>query len=228
MQWWEHGTYVPALATSGPSAAQPGVLGQPGTVVLFGDDYINDKSVSGGRIQAGMWLNPCATFGFEGEFFALADETTNYYLWSTGSGVDGNPIISRPYYDVNPASTGQQVEFVAIPRGNANSVDGAININASTKFRGAGRISSSPPAARRAAGPTNAAAPATTTASARTSSPAFGTWIWRINSASRKPSRPPRPRPTMTQTRPALQDAAPFCSRTSSTRETRSTEPISA
>ena len=47
--------------------------------VLFGNDYINNKSESGGRIQAGMWLNPCATFGFEGEFFALADENTNYY-----------------------------------------------------------------------------------------------------------------------------------------------------
>ena len=59
--------------------ANPGYIGEPGTVVLFGDDYINDKSVSGGRIQAGMWLNPCATFGFEGEYFALADENTNYY-----------------------------------------------------------------------------------------------------------------------------------------------------
>ena len=76
----------------GPERQNPGVLGQPGTVVLFGDDYINDKSVSGGRIEAGVWLNSCATFGLEGEFFALGDEKTDYYLWS-----DGNPIVSRPY-----------------------------------------------------------------------------------------------------------------------------------
>ena len=70
-------------------------------MVLFGDDYINNKSVSGGRIQAGMWLNRCATIGFEGEFFVLGDENTNYYHWSR----DGNPVISRPFYDVNPSST---------------------------------------------------------------------------------------------------------------------------
>ena len=27
-----------------------------------------------------MWLNRCATIGFEGEFFALGDENTNYYM----------------------------------------------------------------------------------------------------------------------------------------------------
>ena len=189
LQWWEHGTHVPALVTSGPNADQPGVLGQPGTMVLFGDDYINDKSVSGGRIQAGMWLNPCATIGFEGEFFALADENTNYYLWSNGQ-PDPLPAVLRR----EPASTGRARSSSSPFRAAiANSVDGAININAITRFHGAGRISSSPPAARRAAGPTNAAAPPTTTASARTSSPAFGTWTWRTNSPSRKPSRPPTP-----------------------------------
>ena len=42
------------------------------------------------------------------------------------------------------------------PRQRRTVVDGAININASTRFHGAGRTSSSPPAARKAAGPTTA------------------------------------------------------------------------
>jgi hypothetical protein len=133
LQWWEQGMHVPALATTGPSAAQPGILGQPGTEVLYGADSIDNKSVSGGRIQAGLWLNSCATVGFEGEYFQLGDENSNYYLWS-----NGNPIISRPYNDTNPANLGQQVEFVALPRGNAGSVDGAINISALSRFQGAG------------------------------------------------------------------------------------------
>jgi len=132
LQWWQSGTHVPALVTTGGTAGQ-GALGQPDTRVLFGDDYVNNKSEGGGRIQAGMWLNPCATFGFEGEFFSLGDENTDYYQWS-----DGNPIISRPFYDVNPANLGQQVEFVAFPRGSASSLDGAININVLTRFHGAG------------------------------------------------------------------------------------------
>jgi hypothetical protein len=133
MLWWERGTHVPPLVTTGPSVSQPGIIGENGTTVLFGDDYINNKSESGGRIQAGMWLNRCSTFGFEGEYFALGDEGTDYYIWS-----DGNPIISRPFFDNNPAHDHEAVENVAVPRGNANSLDGAINISATTRFHGAG------------------------------------------------------------------------------------------
>ncbi|MGO9113570.1 MAG: BBP7 family outer membrane beta-barrel protein [Thermoguttaceae bacterium] len=133
LQWWEQGMHVPALVTTGPSTDQPGIIGQPGTTVLFGDDNINDKSVSGGRLQAGLWLNACATIGLEGEFFGLGDEVTNYYRWS-----DGNPILSRPYNDVNPNNLGEQVQYVAFPRGSVYSVDGAILINTNTRFHGAG------------------------------------------------------------------------------------------
>ena len=138
LQWWQSGTHVPALATTGPNADNAGKINadgspEPGTGVLFGNDYINNKSVGGGRIQAGMWLNPCATIGFEGEFFALGDENTNYYQWS-----DGKPIISRPFFDVNPAFNSPAVENVAFPRGNPLSCDGAINISAMTRFHGAG------------------------------------------------------------------------------------------
>ncbi len=128
LQWWESGTHVPALVTTGTSTSY---LGGPGTVVLFGNDYINDKSVSGGRIQAGMWLNPCATIGFEGEYFGLGDENTRYYQWS-----DGNPILSRPYYDTS--TNLEMVERIAFPRGSAESTDGSIDIHAMTRFFGTG------------------------------------------------------------------------------------------
>ncbi len=131
--WWESGARVPPLVTTGPNANNPGYVGEPGTVVLFGDETINTDSRSGGRIQAGMWLNACATIGFEGEFFALADETTDYQVWS-----DGNPIISRPFFDVGRASPIENVELVAFPRGDPRSLDGAINISAITRFHGAG------------------------------------------------------------------------------------------
>ncbi len=177
LQWWESGTHVPALVTTGPNASNPGHFGEAGTTVLFGDGTINNNSESGGRIQAGMWLNPCATIGFEGEYFGLADENTNYYNWS-----DGNPILSRPFFDTSVNQ--ERVELIAFPRGNLQSIDGSIYVSAKTSFQGAGRTSSSPCAARKAAGPTNAAPrQPTTTATARTLSPAIGTWTWKINSA---------------------------------------------
>jgi hypothetical protein len=108
-------------------------VGEAGTVVLFGDQYINDKTQSGGRIEAGMWLNACATLGFEGEYFDMNDESTQYQVWS-----DGNPIISRPFYDVGRTTPVENVELVAFPRGSAQSLDGSINISAVTRFHGAG------------------------------------------------------------------------------------------
>ena len=131
-----------------------------------------------------MWLNHCATFGIEGEFFALADENTDYDMWS-----DGNPIISRPFYDVGRTNPIENVELVAFPRGSRT-----VSTARSTSVRrpastAPGRTSSSPPADRKAAGPTTAPARPTTTASAPTLSPAIDTWTWRTNSASRKPSR---------------------------------------
>ena len=78
-----------------------------------------------------MWLNRCSTFGFEGEYFALGDESTDYYIWS-----DGNPIVARPFYD--NYHNHEATENVAIPRGNSNSLDGAIGVSATTRFHGAG------------------------------------------------------------------------------------------
>ncbi|MEI8375695.1 MAG: BBP7 family outer membrane beta-barrel protein [Planctomycetota bacterium] len=136
LQWWERGMHVPALATtvdSYPNATDNiGYIGEKGTQVLFGDEDINNKSRSGGRIQAGLWLNPCMTFGFEGEYLSLADETTDFRLWS-----DGNPIISRPFYDVGRTLPIENIEKVAYPRGYPGSFDGAIDIGAITRFHGA-------------------------------------------------------------------------------------------
>jgi hypothetical protein len=131
LQWWEKGTHVPPLVTTGPSTAQPGYIGEAGTIIDFGNDYINNKSEAGGRIQAGMWLNRCLTVGFEGEYFALAEQDTDYYIWS-----DGNPIVSRPFYDTSINQ--ENIEKVAFPRGNTGSIDGAIDIGMTTRFHGAG------------------------------------------------------------------------------------------
>ena len=132
--WWTRGMATPPLVTTGPSPQQPGYLGSPGTVVLFGDSPLNSDVRSGGRLQIGAWLNRCETFGVEGEYSALGEETTHFREWSSG-----DPILSRPFFDVTrPASDPQNVEKVAFPRGNSNSLDGSVSVDALTRFQSAG------------------------------------------------------------------------------------------
>lgn len=125
--------HVPALATTGPTPQFPGILGDPpGMVsVLFGDTTIHDQIRPGGRLQIGLWLDECQKFGIEGEYLALDEATTHFRMWS-----DGNPIVSRPFID---DATGQEtIQRVAFPRGNNNSLDGAINVDAVSRFQSAG------------------------------------------------------------------------------------------
>ncbi len=124
---------TPPLVTSGPSPQQPGYIGSAGTQVLFGDSAINGQGSSGGRIQFGLWLNSCHMFGIEGEYVGLGDETTHFYDWSSG-----DPILSRPFFDVAPTENQQNVEKIAFPRGNPGSIDGSVAVDALTRFQSAG------------------------------------------------------------------------------------------
>jgi hypothetical protein len=134
LYWWTQGMNTPALVTTGPSTTQPGYFGAPGTTVLFGDRAINNEGRSGGRLQAGLWLNCSQTFGIEGEYLALDNEGDHFRQWSSG-----DPILSRPFFDVTrPANDPQNVEKVAFPRGNTGSVDGSVSVDSLTRFQSAG------------------------------------------------------------------------------------------
>ena len=73
LAWATSGMYVPPLVTTGPDADNPGILGEPGTEILYGDETINGGVRSGGRISFGRWLDSCQTWGLGGEYFALED-----------------------------------------------------------------------------------------------------------------------------------------------------------
>jgi len=96
--WWTKGDRLPPLLTTSPPGtplADAGVLGRPGTSVLFGDERVNDDARSGGRFTLGFWLNCAHTTGIEGNFFFLGEETTDFS--ATSSGI---PILARPFFDV--------------------------------------------------------------------------------------------------------------------------------
>jgi hypothetical protein len=136
--WSTKGMYIPPLATTGPSDENPGILGEPGTEILFGDQTINGATRSGGRISFGTWLDPCQTWGLSAEYFGLEDTGENFYAESDANGV---PTISRPYFtafgfnfDGSVKEPGENAELVSLE----DVLRGSLRVETNTSLQGAG------------------------------------------------------------------------------------------
>jgi hypothetical protein len=107
--WWMSGARVPPLLAASPPGtprAAAGVLGAPGTTVLFGGDQVNQDLRVGGRVTAGMWLDCEQTCGIEAYFFEVGTRATGVAA--------GTPnIVGRPFLDVPPGT--QNAELVNFP-----------------------------------------------------------------------------------------------------------------
>lgn len=127
--WFQNGMRVPPLVTTSPvgtARTAAGVLGQPGTSVLFGDDELLGDDRSGFRIRFGWWLSSFPGWGIEGEYTGLGEQTESFFQQSTGT-----PILARPFFNV---LTGlEDSELVAFP----NVVSGSIAVDATSQFDGA-------------------------------------------------------------------------------------------
>jgi hypothetical protein len=109
------GDSLPPLVTSSPAGtpqSQAGVLGAPGTSVLFGGSAVNDDLRSGGRFTVGCWLDDCQKVGILGDYFLLESKATGFSASSEGS-----PILARPFFDVSGNSASQLVAFPGLARG---------------------------------------------------------------------------------------------------------------
>jgi len=112
LAWRLSGGRLPPLVTASPPGTpreQAGVLGAPGTVVLVGDETINDDFRSGVRVRLGAWFDACRTTGFEITGLALDRQTFR--------SVDGSDAaivaVSRPFLE---AQTGRpNAELVSFP-----------------------------------------------------------------------------------------------------------------
>src|SRR5580704_2583491 len=72
--WSTKGDKLPPLITTSPAgtpAASAGVLGAPGTSILFGNGTVGDGGRSGARLRGGYWFDPQHSAGIEAQFFAL-------------------------------------------------------------------------------------------------------------------------------------------------------------
>lgn len=111
--WWLKGARTPPLFTTGsPAAANPGALGQAGTAVLFGGN-IDLEARSGGRFEAGLWLDDDHRLGVEGGYFFLGRRSV---IFNTAS--SGVAVLGRPFFDVTPGSPfegSENVDLLAFP-----------------------------------------------------------------------------------------------------------------
>ena len=127
--WWTRGGETPPLLTTSPAStaqAQAGVLGQPGTTILFGDQQLNVDLHAGGRMTFGFWLDGCEQSGLEFSYSILGQNTQTYANASSG-----NPILARPFFDVSSGS--QNSQLIAYP----NTFSGTFNATSTENFQGA-------------------------------------------------------------------------------------------
>jgi hypothetical protein len=128
--WWPRGMNIPPLVTTSPTGtarADAGVLGEPATRILLGDEEINDHDMSGFRIRSGFWLDPTRSIGIEGDYFFL-DQSGSHFEYSSL----GSPIIARPFFDV---LAGQETaSLVAFP----GVIRGDLTVDAETQLQSAG------------------------------------------------------------------------------------------
>jgi hypothetical protein len=129
--WWSRDGQFPALVTTGVpgTTALPGVLGQPGTTVLFGGSDVDNQVRSGGRVTGGLWLNNSQTIGLEGNYFFLGSRSVHFDAAS--SGAPGSEMIARPFFDV--MSGIQNAQLVAFP----GIASGEIHLSSSSRLQGA-------------------------------------------------------------------------------------------
>ena len=129
--WSIKGMRVPPLVTTSPDgtpAAQAGVLGAPGTAVLFGDTDVFDGGRDGLRLRLGGWLGARKRMGLAFEYFTLEDQSQRYDAGSAG--VD---IIARPFNNVDPSlgpAAGPTSRLISYP----DLAAGTVQVSASNSL----------------------------------------------------------------------------------------------
>jgi hypothetical protein len=93
--WSFQGQQLPPLVTTGPPASF-GIVGAPGTVVLFGNDTLDSQGQSGGRFTVGFRCDPCKPWAFETTGFFLGPRGRDFTATS-----DMTPLLARPFFNLN-------------------------------------------------------------------------------------------------------------------------------
>jgi hypothetical protein len=127
--WWTNGGSIPPLLTTSPLGtpqAEAGVLGQPGTVVLLGNQGLNSDFRAGGRISFGTWLDECDNLGIEFGYLGLGQSVEGLSVNS-----DQNPILARPFFNVDTGA--EDAHLIAYP----DFLQGSFMLTSTSSFQAA-------------------------------------------------------------------------------------------
>ena len=119
---------VPPLVTTSPAGtafANAGVLGAPGTRILFGGDGLQDNPQPGVRGEIGLWLDNTARVGVGGSFTGLQDDTVRFSASS-----DGSTILAQPFFNTLPTINAPGSLVVGFP----GRRRGSLNVHSENKL----------------------------------------------------------------------------------------------
>ena len=130
LNWWiSPGPIgVPLVTTGNPASPTGGAIGDPSTVVLFGNSNVNFGPLQGGRLSMGYWFDCEAKCGIEASAFLLATQR-NTFIASSDAG--GNPLLALPFFTPGGVAGRTLISSPAVPQ------TGSVLVGMSTSLWGA-------------------------------------------------------------------------------------------
>jgi hypothetical protein len=108
LYWWTKSSPLPVpVITTGST----GIIGQPDTTVLIGNENIELPGRGGGRFTLGFALDHEANWALEASYFFLSSISISNFVSSDGS--PGSDALFLPYF--NPATGQEEATFIAQP-----------------------------------------------------------------------------------------------------------------
>lgn len=123
--WWLKGDNTPPLVTGG-SASSAGILGNPGTTILFDGSHLANNEFHGIRVSAG-YTCPDEILGIEGTGFYFFD---HQHQFQATAGAAGSQVLARPI--INSLTGQETVQVIAFP----GTFSGDVQVSSLTRFWG--------------------------------------------------------------------------------------------
>lgn len=111
-----------AQSAPGTPRAQVGILGDPATSILLGNESLGDDGLIGARIRFGRWLDDSGNSALVASLLGFGNESSSTFP------TDSNTIVSRPFFNVDPNVNALDAELVNYP----GVVSGSIGVLADT------------------------------------------------------------------------------------------------
>ncbi len=131
--WATQGQSVPPLVTMSPAGtavSDIGVIGKPGTEIVFGGGGVDGIMRSGARVSGGYWFTPRQEQGIEASWVGLETATESQVFTTIG----GAPWIALPYDDAGTMQPAAVVPVAGMPVTPADILEQQVAAAITTQF----------------------------------------------------------------------------------------------